>query len=122
MGEMGMSNRRFKRDPSYRLHKASGQAIVTLPDGIGGRRDILLGQYGTAASRKEYRRVLAEWEAKGRRLPCDAVDDLTVNELIAAFWRHVEQHYRRADGSPTHEVRDYAMSLRPLKHLYGSSS
>ncbi len=27
--------------PTYRLHKQSGQAVVTLPDGIGHRRDVL---------------------------------------------------------------------------------
>ena len=36
------------RVPTYRRHKRSGQAIVTLPDGFGTRRDILLGKYGTA--------------------------------------------------------------------------
>ena len=46
--------------PSYRLHKQSGQGIVTLTDGLGGRRDVLLGKYGTAASRQEYTRVIAE--------------------------------------------------------------
>jgi hypothetical protein len=40
--------------PSYRRHKQSGQAVVTLPDGLGGRRDILLGQYGSKESRLEY--------------------------------------------------------------------
>jgi hypothetical protein len=29
--------------PVYRLHKQSGQAIVTLPNGLGGRRDFTLG-------------------------------------------------------------------------------
>jgi len=115
-----MSNRPFRRDPSYRLHKKSGKAIVTLPDGLGGRRDFLLGEYGSAASRQEYRRVLAEWEAKGRRFTCGQIVELTINELIAAFWPRVEKHYRHADGSSTHEVRDYVMSLRPLKHLYGA--
>src|SRR5262249_13187499 len=59
---------RHKTVPSYRLHKQSGQAVVTLPDGLGGRRDALLGKYGTAESRAEYLRALAEWEANGRRL------------------------------------------------------
>jgi hypothetical protein len=54
--------------PFYRLPKQSGQAIVTLSDGIGGRRDVLLGRYGTAESRVEYARVIAEWEVSGRRL------------------------------------------------------
>jgi hypothetical protein len=44
--------------PSYRRHKQSGQAIVTLPDGLGGRRDRLLGKYGTKQSRMEYARVI----------------------------------------------------------------
>jgi hypothetical protein len=62
------------RIPKYRCHKQSGQAIVTLTDGLGNRRDVLLGKYGTAASRSEYLRVITEWEASGRRLlaPADA--------------------------------------------------
>src|SRR5262245_16166113 len=52
------------RTPSYRLHKPSGQAVVTL-DG----RDIYLGQYGTPRSRAEFDRILAEWLSNGRRLP-----------------------------------------------------
>jgi hypothetical protein len=39
--------------PSYRLHKQSGQAVVTLTDGIGGRHDVLLGPHGTPESRSE---------------------------------------------------------------------
>ena len=38
------------RLPSYRLHKQSGQAIVTLPDGLGGRQDILLGAFDSPES------------------------------------------------------------------------
>ncbi len=55
--------------PSYRSHKASGQAVVTLPDVVTGRRkDFFLGRHGTKESRVEYAQVLAEWEARGRRL------------------------------------------------------
>jgi hypothetical protein len=50
------------RNPSYRLHKASGQVIVTL-----GGRDIYLGPYGSRASRDSYDRLLAEWLQNGRR-------------------------------------------------------
>jgi hypothetical protein len=32
--------------PSYRKHRQSGQAIVSLPDGMGRRRDVLLGKHG----------------------------------------------------------------------------
>jgi hypothetical protein len=38
--------RLVNRSPSYRKHKASGQAVVT----IGGR-DVYLGPYGTKASK-----------------------------------------------------------------------
>jgi integrase len=113
-----MSNK--ARVPTYRRHKQSGQAIVTLPDGLGGRHDVLLGSYGTAASRAEYARVIAEWEANGRRLPPQSTcKDLSVNELVVAFWPHINQHYRHADGSPTSEVNEFRYSLRPLKHFYG---
>jgi hypothetical protein len=109
--------------PTYRLHKQSGQAVVTLPDGLAGRRDVLLGKHGTPESRQEYARVLAEWEASGRQPPPrgaeDSAPDLTVNELIVRFWSHVEAHYRHADGGPTSEQEDYKFSLRPVKHLYG---
>jgi len=56
------------RIPNYRKHKQSGQAIVTLTDGMGGRKDVLLGKFGTSNSRLEYARVIAEWETAGCRL------------------------------------------------------
>jgi hypothetical protein len=108
--------------PSYRRHKQSGQAIVTLPDGFGSRRDILLGKYGTKESRLEYARVIAEWEAAGRGLPAiAAAKDLTVNELLLAYWKHAEEHYRRPDGMPSKELGDIRLSCRPLKALYGDT-
>ena len=87
--------------PAYRLHKQSGQAIVTLSDGLGGRRDFTLGEFNSPESRAEYGRLLAEWEANGRRLPkSEAAADLSVNELLLRFWPHAEEHYRHPDGSP----------------------
>jgi integrase len=107
--------------PAYRRHKQSGQAVVTLTDPSGQRRDVLLGKHGTAASRQEYARVLAEWEAAGRCLPAHDTQapDITVNELAVAFMRHAEEHYRRPDGTQTAEVAEYRLTLRPVKHLYG---
>jgi integrase len=109
--------------PSYRHHKQSDQAVVTLTDPSGERHDVYLGEYGTAASRKEYARVIAEWEARGRRLPQDVqATDLTIAELIARYWKHVEEYYRHADGTPTGEVQAMRYALRPLNHLHGSLS
>jgi integrase len=107
--------------PSYRIHKQSGQAIVTLPDGLGGRQDLLLGKYGSPESRAEYARVLSEWESNGRRLR--QVDhhglDLTLSELMIAYWKHAESHYRRPDGTPTGEIHCLRAAFRPLRQLYG---
>ena len=83
-----MSNRRSHSIPSYRKHKQSGQAIVTLSDGLGGRRDVLLGMYGTPQSRQEYARVIGEWEAANRRLPTIApMQSLTVAEVLLDYRR-----------------------------------
>ncbi len=51
---------RLRRDslPSYRRHRPSGQAVVTLDS-----RDIYLGPYRSPESRAKYDRVVAEWLA-----------------------------------------------------------
>ncbi len=103
------------RTPSYRHHKPSGQAVVT----IGGR-DIYLGKRGTKVSREQYDTVIAEWLARGRRLPAE-LSDATVSELIAAYWRFAQAYYRK-DDRPTVEVAKIKAAMRPLKRLYGRSS
>jgi hypothetical protein len=108
--------RRKGHVPTYRLHKQSGQAIVTLPDCLGGRRDILLGRHGSKESKAEYSRVLAEWSAAGGLTPAVTTHaDMTVNELLVLYVRHVEGYYRRADGTPTTEVRNIKDALRWMK-------
>src|SRR5262245_48732356 len=72
--------------PAYRLHKQSGQAIVTVTVN-GKRRDILLGKHGSPESQEEYARVLARLRAGG---PSAAVElstksDITISELVLAY-------------------------------------
>jgi hypothetical protein len=116
-----MGRRRKGEPPRYRLHKQSGQAVVSLPKGDGTYHDVLLGPFDTPESRAEYARVLAEWEANGQTTPPrhNSTSDLTVNEVILPYWRHVEGYYRHADGRPTSEVHNIKLALRPLKKLYG---
>src|SRR5262249_52019622 len=109
-----MTATRQKSVPSCRLHLQSGQAIVTLTDGLSGRRDMVLGKYGTKDSRIEYARVLAEWEAVGQCLPVATTADVTVAELICRFWPWVQEHYRHLDGTLTSEVPEYKMALRAV--------
>jgi integrase len=116
--------RLIRKLPSYRLHKPSGRAVVTL-DG----RDYYLGDFGTPESRDAYERLLAEWLADRRRrgVPAGSASataplaNLTINELLLAFWRHAERHYRTPGGEPTRELDNYRDSIRPLKQLYGAT-
>jgi integrase len=108
--------------PTYRLHKQSGQAIVTISNG-GTRRDVLLGKYGTPESRTEYQRVLAELNTSG---PAAAViratgTNITVNELLLAFIQWAETHYRTLQGEPTTEIGEMIWSVAPLKELFGDA-
>lgn len=103
--------------PSYRRHKASGQAIVTLSG-----KDVYLGKYNSAASRAAYNKTIAEWTAHGGTLPADQSDDLTITELAAAFMRHAALYYRGPDGRQTTEVANYRPVVRRLKALYGRTS
>jgi integrase len=104
------------RIPSYRFHKASGQAVVVL-DG----KSVYLGKWDTPESRAEYARVIGEWLASRRHLPpqAGAPADPTVNEVLLAFWRHGERHYRHPDGTPTGELDNFRDALKPLRRLYG---
>jgi integrase len=112
------------RVPVYRLHKQSGQAVVTLPDGLGRRRDILLGAFGSSESRAEYARVIAQWEASGRQLHQGAAPfpDLTVNELLERYWRWAEQHYRDADGNPSRELENLRDAFKLFRAVFGHTS
>lgn len=106
--------------PSYRRHKASGQGIVTLTDAsTGARKDVLLGKYGTKASRVEYSRVIQSWEACGRRL-APSIEEITIHQLAAAYMQHARVYYRTPDGRATGEIEEYARALRPVVFLFGS--
>ena len=100
-------------NPSYRRHRASGQAVVTL-NGI----DHYLGPHGTKASRNEYDRVIAEWLVNGRR-DIGSGSDLTVSEIVAKYWLHAQIYYRRPDGTPGNELVKVKTATAPLVRLYG---
>lgn len=104
--------------PSYRLHKPSGQAVVTLSG-----KDHYLGLYDNPKSRNRYDRLIAEWLASDRELrpaPVTEAGDYTatIGELIVAFWRHAEAYYRK-NGEPTGEIQALRYALLPLNQLYG---
>jgi integrase len=103
------------------LHKARNLAVVTF-DG----KDRYLGRYGSPESHEQYARLIAEWRANRRHLlpttdAGPAVDrTLSLNELILAYWRHVEGYYVK-DGKPTSEQDNIKQALRFLRRLYGTT-
>src|SRR5579871_5220319 len=100
------------RVPTYRHHKPTGQAVVTLAG-----RDIYLGRYGTAKSRKEYRRIVSEWLTQDRS-PLPPRNQLLVVNLIHSYWQHAKRYYVR-NGKSTGELHPLKLALRPVKKLYG---
>ncbi len=129
--------RRRKQLPSYRLHKATGQAVVTLNGKVH-----YLGLHGSQENRAAYDRLIAQWlagdrqplEVKASASPATSARGseghpvpnpqtrsagLKVNELILAYWRHAEIHYRDADRQPTQELSNMRDALRPLRNQYG---
>lgn len=111
------------RPPAYRARKGYDQAIVTLRDSVTKRpRDYWLGSYGTPSSRELYVRLIAEWEANGRRLPTapssrkGGEDDPTVAELIAKYWSWAQSYYSIG------HLRALKPTLRVLRQFFGSLS
>jgi len=105
----------LNRNPKYRKHRASRQAVVTI-DG----RDIYLGPWNTKASRAEYDRIISEWLANGRRA-APAGNDTTVGEVVERFWTFAKTYYVHPDGTPTGEAESYKAALRPVLRLYGTT-
>ncbi len=112
---------RTKRNqlPSYRLHKQSGQAVVTLCG-----RDFYLGPHGTQVSRAEYDRLIAEYLVSGRRLPGREVEAeaITVNELLVAYARYAKSYYVNREGDPDREWRHIERIMIPIRRMHGTSS
>jgi integrase len=100
-----------RKIPTYRHHKASGQAIVSL-SGV----DHYLGPYGTEVSKNEYDRVVGEWIVRGRRAA--ERNDSTVplvKELLLAYLQHCQATMQAV------EVEKIKAALRPVREMYGET-
>jgi len=104
--------------PTYRLHKPSDTARCW----VNGAW-VTLGKYNSPESRAEYARILAELAVapipSAGGPACVQVKGITVDELLLGSWRFVEQHYRRADGTPTNELPQFRQTFQLLRDLYG---
>jgi integrase len=109
---------RSNRVPSYRLHRPSGQAVVTLHG-----HDCYLGKHGTPDSQAQYDRLVAQYVAERRQHAEGraARPGLTITEMILATWPEAERHYCYPDGTPTGELENLRDALRPLRAMYGQT-
>lgn len=101
------------RIPSYRLHKPSGHAVVTLSG-----TDQYLGPFNSPESRAKYDRVVAEWLSSNRTAQFLSRDHATVNELVLTYWEHCKTYYTK-NGQPTSEQSLVRSALRRFRRLYG---
>ena len=107
-----------ERIPKYRRQNRPDSADAAFVE-LNGLRHYL-GPYDSAESREAYHRLLAEWTASRGQLPTGR-SEIAISELIIRFYRHAQAHYRRPDGSPTSEIANFKLALRPLRKLYGRS-
>ena len=101
--------------PAYRLHKASGQAVVQL-----GYKLVYLGAYDSDESRAAYQRAIADWILQGRRHPSASENDperVTVGELLYDYLQFAERHYVK-HGKVTTEFKNIKLAVRPLRRLF----
>lgn len=98
--------------PKYRKHRGTGQAVVTLSS-----RDHYLGKHGTAASRREYDRLIGEWLASGRQSLLASHSELTIAELLSRYLGYAKTYYRK-NGKPTSELAGIKSAMRILKWHY----
>ncbi len=110
---------RSKRPPSYRRHKASGQAIVT----IAGK-DHYLGPYGSATSRDAYAKLISASQVQDSRSPEPeilqperATHSTTLVELLAAFLAYSRSYYVDRAGRPNIEFLNYRTLLKRLRQF-----
>jgi len=103
--------------PSYRLHRPSGQGVVTL-----NGRDFYLGPYRDGGSRDRYEELLGHWFTNGRRMSDEVPQAhvLTTGDLILRYYRHCEERFghRRTKGTRLSQVR---VAMQPVKQLFGST-
>src|SRR4051794_4280770 len=107
--------RLLNRNPAYRKHKATGQAVVTL-----NGRDYYLGQWQSAASKAEYERRIRQWQAAGGQ-SADRREELTFYELLAAFLGYAKTYHVDASGNPNSELVSFKILAKRLGKIYGGT-
>lgn len=101
------------RIPSYRLHRPSGRAVVTL-----NGKDHYLGAFGSAESKTEYQRLISEWLARHKAPQAPRGEVLSLAEVMLAYLQFANTYYRTPEGEASPEIKNIKMALRTLEELY----
>ena len=104
---------RKRHIPSYRHHKHSGQAVVV----IDGKWNYL-GPYDSEESRKEYDRLIAEYQRRQHSAQTHAKYAKTCDELCTDFLAHAQEHYQK-NGRRTDEYHAFKSVIRYVSLLFG---
>jgi integrase len=105
-------NPSIANEPSYRRHKASGQAIVTL-----SYHDVYLGPYGSPESHDRYRAAVNDWIARGRRPPLPADRPVTVAEVVRRYEAFAAGYY----GKAAKELGHVSQIVRRIRETFGET-
>lgn len=102
------------RTPAYRLHKSSGQAVVTFR-----RVNRYLGKHGSPESWDRYRQEISQWLARHCQPPPPAVktNHFTCKQLAALWWLEASRRYVK-NGKPTGQQSRIKQALRFYRKLY----
>ncbi len=109
---------RAPRTPTYRRHRASGQAVVTLHG-----KDHYLGPWKSKASLVEFDRLVGEWIAGGRGMiqPGVSATATPLVKLLAAYWAHATVYYRK-NGEPTSSLHAIKVTSALLRARYAKAT
>lgn len=113
-----MGTRPQGEPPAYRRWKRRGQIVGYATD--RGSRVTFPGAYNSRESRAAYERWRSEW-VRLHELPAPPPCGREVGDLVEAFLTHARDHYRRPDGTPTDEPRNFVMSFRELLALHADT-
>jgi len=103
--------------PSYRLHKSSGQAVVTLRGKM-----FYLGTYKSKTSREKYNEIISDFLANNCKLPpTRSQNEITVEELSVKFLEWAEGYYVAPGGKQTPTFTHCQLALKPFIQYYGKN-
>lgn len=104
--------------PTYKLHKPTGSARCWL-----NGQWITLGKYGSPESRQAHARICAELAVAPDPVTIASAanpsTDPTVDQVLVAYLKYAEKHYRGPNGKPTSQLAEYRQTIRAIREVYG---